>query len=338
MKTLKKIGLGLLAILALFIIIGFFLPGKSLVTRSIVINASPETVFPLVNNLKNWEQWSPWQAMDPTVKLTYGEIVEGVGATYTWDGPETGKGKVTITASEPNKQMLNDVEFDGMGVSKAAYLLENENGATKLSWTFESENGMNPFTRWISVLIKGMLEDQFDQGLNKIKELAEKAPKAAEQNWKGRVEEAKVEQLTEKFYLAYHDTASVSTVSEKLGMAYGEIGKAIGAQKLEEIGAPFAIYYSESNTMFEFDAALPVSKAGKDAGKVKAGKIAAGNAVVVSFYGDYSQTPLAHETADNFIVKEKKQIIGAPWEEYVTDPQAEKDTAKWLTKVYYPIK
>ncbi len=270
MKTFKKIGLGFLALVVLLIIIGFFLPAKSIVTRSVVINASPETVFPIVNNLKNWELWSPWQAMDPTVKLTYGEIVEGVGATYSWDGPETGKGTVTITASDPNKQMLNDVSFDGMGVSKAAYLLENENGATKLSWTFESENGMNPMMRWISVMIKGMLEDQFDEGLNKIKELAEKAPKAAVKNWKGKVEAAQIQQLADKFYLSYHDTAIVSTVSEKLGMAYGEIGKVSGAQKLEVIGAPFAIYYSESNTMFEFDAALPISKAGKDAGKVKA--------------------------------------------------------------------
>jgi hypothetical protein len=119
-----------------------------------------------VNNLKNWELWSPWQAMDPTVKLSYGAIYEGVGGTYSWDGPETGKGTVTITASESPKQMLNDVMFEGMGTSKAAYNLEKVDGGTKLSWSFESENGMNPFMRWLSVIMEGMLEDQFDQGLN----------------------------------------------------------------------------------------------------------------------------------------------------------------------------
>ena len=338
MKILKKIAIGLLILIGLLVVTGFFLPSKSQVTRSVVINTTPETVFPFVNNLKNWELWSPWQAMDPTVKLSYGAIYEGVGGTYSWDGPETGKGTVTITASESPKQMLNDVMFEGMGTSKAAYNLEKVDGGTKLSWSFESENGMNPFMRWLSVIMEGMLEDQFDQGLNKIKELAEKAPKVEANNWKGKVEPALVKQLTEQHYLSYHDTASVATISQKLGMAYGEIGQVIGAQKLEVVGAPFAIYYSQSSTNFEFDAALPVSKAGKDAGKVKAGKIAAGNAVVVSFYGDYSQTPLAHETADKFIASEKKQIIGAPWEEYVTDPQAEKDTMKWLTRVYYPIK
>jgi len=338
MKILKKIAIGLLILVGLLVVIGFFMPRKSEVTRSVVINASPETVFPFVNNLKNWELWSPWQAMDPTVKLTYGTVYEGVGGTYSWDGPETGKGTVTITSSEFPKQMLNDVTFDGMGTSKAAYNLEQVEGGTKLSWSFESDNGMNPFMRLMSVVMEGMLGDQFDQGLNKIKELAEKAPKVESKNWKGKVEPAMVIKLAEQHYLAYHDTASVATISQKLGMAYGEIGKAVGAQKLAVVGAPFAIYFSQSTTNFEFDAALPVSKAGKDAGKVKAGKIASGNAVVVSFYGDYSQTPLAHETADKFILSEKKQVIGAPWEEYVTDPQTEKDTMKWLTRVYYPIK
>lgn len=338
MKILKKIAIGLLILIGLLAVVGFFLPSKSQVTRSVVINATAETVFPFVNNLKNWEQWSPWQAMDPTVKLTYGSVYEGVGGTYSWDGPETGKGTVTITSSESPKQMLNDVMFDGMGTSKAAYNFEKVEGGTKLSWSFEYDNGMNPFMRLMGLVMEGMLEDQFDQGLNKIKELAEKAPKVEANNWKGKVEPAQVKQLSEQYYLSYRDTASVATISEKLGRAYGEIGKAIGAQKLEVVGAPFAIYYSQSTTNFEFDAALPVSKAGKAAGKVKAGKISTGSAVVVSFYGDYSQTPLAHETADKFIATEKKQVIGAPWEEYVTDPQTEKDTMKWLTRVYYPIK
>ncbi|ALO14213.1 Transcriptional regulator, effector-binding domain/component [Salinivirga cyanobacteriivorans] len=32
------------------------------------------------------------------------------------------------------------------------------------------------------------------------------------------------------------------------------------------------------------------------------------------------------------------EAAGSPWEVYLTDPQTEKDTSKWLTKMYQPVK
>lgn len=339
MKALKIIGLSLLGLLVLLLIVSFFLSSKIHVERSIVVNAAPEVVFDQVNNLKNWKAWSPWMAMDPKAVMTFGEPTAGTGAFYTWKGPEAGEGKMTITASEPYKKIDTEVDFGELGISTAAYTLEPAESGTKLTWGFDLDMGMNPLKKFGGLFIKGMLEKQFDQGLGKIKEIAESAPApAAESNWKGRV--AKVEQVytLRSNYLAVHDTASVSTISGKLGKAYGMIGEAIGKQKLEVSGAPFAIYYSESNTNFEFDAAIPVKKAGKAAGKVKPGEFIEGNAVMVEFYGDYRQTPMAHEAADKYMKEKGKQSVGPPWELYETDPGVEKDTAKWLTKVYYPIK
>lgn len=337
MKALKMFGLGLLGLILLLAIIGFFLPGKSKLERSIVIKASPEVIFEQINQLKNWEGWSPWKAMDPQSVMNYSEPSAGKDAYYTWNGPETGKGKLTITSSTPYTEILTDVEFDGMGVSKSWFVLAPDAGGVKLTWGFESELGMNPMMRWGGLFMKGMLGDQYDQGLAKIKEIAEKMP-AVTTTWKGKIESVKEEALPVVHYMAMHDTASVPTIGMKLGMAYAEIGKVMSMQKLMPSGAPFGIYYSESNTNFDFDAAIPCEKPGKSEGKVKAGTRAAGNAVVVSFLGDYTQTPLAHETADKYIREHKKEVIGAPWEEYVTDPEMEKDTAKWLTKVYYPVK
>lgn len=338
MKVLKFIGIGLLGLILLIAIIGFMLPRKIETERSLLIKAAPETIFEQINVLPNWEKWSPWKEMDPQSKMTYSNPNSGVGAFYTWEGPETGKGKLTITESVPFSRINTNLEFDGQGSSKAGYLFEpQDDGQINVHWTFESDMGGNPFMRVFGLIMKKMLNDQFDQGLKKLKEVAEAAPAPPISAWKGRVEEAKVLDVAEQHYFAVRDTASVSTISEKLGRAFGMIMETAAKQKLEPAGAPFAIYYSESNTHFDFDAAIPLAKAGKSEGQVKAGKREAGKAVCVSFYGDYSQTPLAHETADAFIRKSGKTIIAAPWEEYVSDPGMEKDTAQWLTKVWYPV-
>ena len=38
-----------------------------------------------------------------------------------------------------------------------------------------------------------------------------------------------------------------------------------------------------------------------------------------------------------YLKENNTQAAGAPWEEYVTDPKTEPDTAKWLTRIYFPV-
>ncbi len=58
---LKKVLIGLLVIIALVIGGAYLVPGDVQVERSATFkDAKVETVFKMVNNLKNWEKWSPW--------------------------------------------------------------------------------------------------------------------------------------------------------------------------------------------------------------------------------------------------------------------------------------
>ncbi|HOP21120.1 MAG TPA: SRPBCC family protein, partial [Amphiplicatus sp.] len=57
---LGRILIGLAAIFAIVIALGFVLPDKTHVERSIVINAPQEEVFALVSDFNEWSAWSPW--------------------------------------------------------------------------------------------------------------------------------------------------------------------------------------------------------------------------------------------------------------------------------------
>ena len=138
--------------------------------------------------------------------------------------------------------------------------------------------------------------------------------------------------------MALRGNVEVKMISNFLGQSYQTIGTAMQKQKLKMAGAPFAIYYSNSLTNWEMDAAISVDKLGKNDGHVKSGKLAAGNAIVVHYFGAYKKVGEAHKAAHDYIQAHQKIINGAPWEVYVTDPGMEKDTAKWQTDVFYPIK
>src|SRR5947209_20237844 len=97
---LKTILIAIPIIVVVFFIIVAMPPSTYRVTRSIVIAATQEAVFPHMNELKKWEAWNPWGKADPNMKLTYGGPASGVGANYTWAGnKEVGEGRATITES-----------------------------------------------------------------------------------------------------------------------------------------------------------------------------------------------------------------------------------------------
>lgn len=171
----KKILLALLGVIVLLIIVGFFLPGSIEVTRSIVVNAPPQASFDEVNNLDRWQNWSYWNTIDPEMKVTYGSSTSGVGAWYSWDGPEVGKGKLTITESVPVTSIKADLDFTDQGTARSWYTFEPEGNGTKVTMGFASEFGYNPFMRWIGVLVfESEMNKAFDYSLAKIKEIVEK--------------------------------------------------------------------------------------------------------------------------------------------------------------------
>ena len=59
MKWLLRI-IGLIILLFIAICaVGFFLPSTQTIERSIEVEAYPEDVFPYLNNLQLYSQWSP---------------------------------------------------------------------------------------------------------------------------------------------------------------------------------------------------------------------------------------------------------------------------------------
>ena len=335
MKILKKVLLVALILVAITAIIGWMMPGTAKLERSLVMKGSANAIYDQVNTLKNWEKWSPWFKMDPNQKVTYGELASGPGAYYSWVGEKTGEGTITIAEAVAGQLIKTNLAFKGQGDAKSDFIFAKEGEGTKVTWTFESEIGGNPFGRifWGTVG-KSMVGQSFEEGLRSLDELTANMKETGSAGSNIQVD---VRQVPETHYLFIHDSASIATIGQKLGEGFGKIMSVVQKQGLEPAGAPFGIYYTESTTNLDIDICIPVNKAGKEDGTVKVGLYKGGNMVIASFYGAYEQTPAGHEAAGAYIGKNGKKVIGAPWERYVTDPMMEKDTAKWLTEICYPV-
>jgi ribosome-associated toxin RatA of RatAB toxin-antitoxin module len=170
----KKIGIGIAVVIVLVLIIGFISPSTAHVERSIIIQASPEKIFPIISDLESFQKISPWYEMEPDVKMTYGEKKSGVGAVYSWSGKKTGEGSMTISVSEENKKVVTDLDFKGQGKAKAYWTLTPTEDGTKTVWGFDSEPTINPISRIFNNFMNSMIGKDFERGLSKLKSESEK--------------------------------------------------------------------------------------------------------------------------------------------------------------------
>jgi len=175
-RMLLNILIGLAVVIVLFVIVVATRPAEFRVARSIAIGASPETVFPHVNELKKWEAWNPWGKIDPNMKLTYDGPASGVGASYAWVGNnEVGEGRATITEIRANELVQLKLEFfkPMAGVSTAEFAFKPQGNQTEVTWAMTGKNNFIARAVCMFMNMDKMIGGQFERGLADLKSKAE---------------------------------------------------------------------------------------------------------------------------------------------------------------------
>lgn len=150
-------------------------PDKFGVQRAASIGAPPEKIFPLIDDLHAHTSWSPFEK-DPNMKRTHSGAARGKGAVYEWEGNrQVGAGRIAIIDSTPSKvtmalDMLKPFEAHNV----VEFTLEPKGGSTNVTWAMR---GRQPYmAKLMSTFINcdKMVGSQFEEGLGKLKALAEK--------------------------------------------------------------------------------------------------------------------------------------------------------------------
>jgi len=341
MRILKRLLVFLVVLIVLLIIVAFFLPKNVHVERTVASKASPEAVYGYLNNLKTYDEWMPWNKIDPNMKKTWGDKSEGTGAWYSWtsDNSSVGKGKLTITESQPANSVKTSLDFEGQGTSMGGWNITPDGAGSKVTWYMDMNMGNNPMARWAGLFMDKMIGPQFESGLNEVSKLAESTPPAPKDPT------IQIEETTTKpmSVIYIRDTANDSKeIGTKLGQIYGgELGAFMKKNSLKMVGAPLA-WYNGNTAPFIFDAGVPVDKLpAKTEGRVKSKQVAGGKAVVAHFYGPYELTPKGYAAVEEWLKQHPDKVGAGPhtsYEIYIGDPGVEKDPYKILTDIVFPIK
>lgn len=167
----NKLLMGIVLATAGFGVVVAMQPDEFAVTREARIEAPASALYAQVNDLHNWDAWSPWAKMDPDATNSFDGPDEGIGASMSWEGnSDVGEGRMTITDSVPNERVTLLLEFEEpiTGTSTAQLAFTPEGDATRVTW---SMHGHNSFLGKLMGLIMNcdkMVGEQFEQGLQNL--------------------------------------------------------------------------------------------------------------------------------------------------------------------------
>ena len=174
---LKRLLIGLVLLIAAFLVVVWSQPDNYRLTREALIAAPAAAVFAQVNDLQKWDNWSPWAKVDPNAKVTFSGPQSGVGASFKWDGNEkVGAGTMTITESKPNERIATRTDFvkPFAGSSNSDFIFSEQGGRTNVIWTMSGTHNFIGKAMCLVMGMESMVGPDFERGLAQLKQVAEK--------------------------------------------------------------------------------------------------------------------------------------------------------------------
>jgi uncharacterized protein YndB with AHSA1/START domain len=145
------------------------------VSRETTVAAPPERVHALINDLHEWQKWSPWEGLDPAMDRAYAGPSSGVGATYAWKGHrQAGEGRMEITGSDPEHVGVDLLFAAPMKAhNQVDFTLTPTGDGTRVEWAMSGPLNfvMRMMSRFWSM--DKMVGRDFEKGLAQLKRVAE---------------------------------------------------------------------------------------------------------------------------------------------------------------------
>ncbi|APD07261.1 hypothetical protein UJ101_01750 [Flavobacteriaceae bacterium UJ101] len=350
MKWLVRI-FGVMGVLfLLFLIAQIFMPSQMDVTVEREYDHPAEQVYKAFANTKIFNSFNAWMRIDPdNTKVTYSDKKEGKGAHYKWSNTfnvnEVGSGSLDIVEANPNALVKYEMRFGedpapGIGIIN----ISEKEGKTKVSWNFLGAK--TPFLfRFFNKVFYGVVFDNMNQSLENLEETLKNNTPMPEEIIEINKETALTEFSEAKKVIAFFQETSTDdkqeiamAFQESMGMLYSYLVDNQGLEAGKDFSYPVGIYESwdEENKIAKFYVGFIIDKDVPLGEGMEIITIPVSKVIKKVYQGPYEGTGDVHKAINEFIEKEKIQIIGSPFEIYKSAPSV--PNSQKITEVYYPVK
>ena len=179
MRILKKIIIVIAILIAIPLIVALFVKKDYAIERQVVINKPKQEVFNYIKFLKNQDNYSKWNMIDPNMKKAYTGTDGTVGFISSWESTDknVGVGEQEITKITDGERIDMKLRFKvPYEAQDDAYMVteSTDSTSTLVKWGF---SGKFPYPMNIFNLIMDMdkqVGGDLEVGLNNLKAVMEK--------------------------------------------------------------------------------------------------------------------------------------------------------------------
>ncbi|CAB3797164.1 hypothetical protein LMG28614_04512 [Paraburkholderia ultramafica] len=150
-------------------------PDSFRIERSLRIEAPPERIYALIDDLHRFNLWNPFLRKDPATQGIYSGTPSGKGARYAWQSDKVGVGQMEIVDTTAASSVTMSLDFitPFEAHNMAEFTLKPDANATQVTWAM---HGPVPFLSklmQVFVSMDRMVGKDFEDGLSNLKTLAE---------------------------------------------------------------------------------------------------------------------------------------------------------------------
>lgn len=307
-------------------------PNELKLTKTKTIQAPQEVVYNYVEDLKTWQDWSPWPKTDPTDTL-------GNSNSYTWlDNNKLGT-IIKLNSSKPSG-LQQTVSFPDYPKTELDWTFEpTGKRTTQVTWTFTSKN--IPFKQKALYALFGSpdveLAPKFENSLTKLDTAVVQSMKTFSITKDG------ITHHSGGYYLYKTASSKLDRFHDKIEQLMPEVDNYIKNNHIAMAGSPYIFYHKWDtvNNAVIFSYCIPTStQVISTKEDILTGLLEPFRTVKTTLKGDYEFLDRAWEATFNDMKSNGLMPLenGPMLETYVTNPDVVVNPANWITELYVAIK
>jgi hypothetical protein len=309
---IRKVLLGLLALLiGLFLIVYLVIPGEVIVEKTVLVPTAETNAFKFLTDKAQWTKWWPGEKPSTGNQFVYKQC------TYTIQSIKNSG--IFLTIKNSNVEMPANLVF-------AAGSREQ----VRITIAGSARTGVNPIERAGNYFKSQAVGDNVQEVLDHLKKFLANDNNVYQLDLKLTKVQDSIVLATKIVTSTYPVTATVYNLVNKLRLH-------IKQQNGIETAPPMLNVNQIAANRFEVMVGIPLKNMIKTGNNIFINKMVLGNIIEAQVKGGTSSI-IAGENRLKTYVKDYELISPAmPFESMVTNRDKEPDTAKWITRLYYPI-
>lgn len=290
----------------LFILI----PKTIVINKSIVIENNLKGLKRALSENKNWQKWWPGTANEKRLLFN----------NNSYSVSDIAFSSIFITIKNNNLDTKSSLTFIPVTID-----------STKLDWEIQLATSLNPITRLQTYLFTRSLQKDIPGLLTNIKNYYSSTANLYDLD-------IRRENVKDSTMISTFDSTSGYPSTEKIYSQIDKLREYIGSQQALATDSPMLNTFSKDNRTFFTRVAFPTNKTLPSKGNIAFRKMLyGGNILTAVVTGPPNKADSAIGIMENYLSDYELASPAIPFYSLVTNRLAEKDSSKWITKIYYPV-